>query len=86
MMIYPEMSLKQIQPIRNRTILTPPPIYIYGVTDNTGMAETVAKAVDEETYFTKTLSNNTVRISSLSSETYRRLISNIKDEKIIHTT
>jgi hypothetical protein len=50
------------------------------------MVENLAKVVDEETYFTKTLSNNTVRISTLSSETYRKLIRHIQDEKIIHLT
>jgi hypothetical protein len=50
------------------------------------MFENPAKAVDEETYFTKTLSNNThtVRISSPLSEAYRKLIRHIQDEKIIN--
>jgi hypothetical protein len=47
----------------------PPPTYLYGVTDHKARVGNIAKAVDEETYFTKTLSNNTVRISTLSSET-----------------
>jgi hypothetical protein len=47
MMIYPEMSLK------------PPPIYINCVTAYKAMVETPAKAVDEETYFTKALSYST---------------------------
>jgi hypothetical protein len=50
------------------------------------MVDNLAKAVDEETYFTKTLSNNTVRISPLSPETYRKLIRHIQDEKIVHHT
>jgi capsid portal protein len=54
-----------------------PPIYIYGAMDYKAMVENLAKAVDEETYFTKTLSNNTVRISIISSETYRKLIRHI---------
>jgi hypothetical protein len=33
------------------------------------MVENLAKDVDEETYFTKTLSNSAIRISILSSET-----------------
>jgi hypothetical protein len=59
----------------------PSPFYMYGVTDYKAMVENLAKAVDEETYFTKTLSNNTVRISTISSETYRKLICHIQDQK-----
>jgi hypothetical protein len=57
-----------------------PPINIYGVTAYKAIVENLAKAVDEETYFTKTLSNNTVRVSTLSSKTYRQLIRHIQDE------
>jgi hypothetical protein len=64
----------------------PSPIYIYGVTDYKAMVQKLAKALDEETYFTKTLSNNTVRIGIITSETYRKLIHHIKDENIIHHT
>jgi hypothetical protein len=46
-----------------------PPIYIRGVTDYKAMVANLVKVVDGETYFTKTLSNSTVRISSLTSET-----------------
>jgi hypothetical protein len=38
------------------------------------IVENLSKAIDKETDFTKTLSNNTVRISTLLSETYRKLI------------
>jgi hypothetical protein len=50
-------------------------------TDYKAVVENLAKAVDEETYFTKTLSNNTERISILLSKTYRKLICHTKDEK-----
>jgi hypothetical protein len=49
------------------------------------MVRNLAKAVDEETYFTKTPSDNTVRTTALSSEIYRKLIHYIQDEKIQHT-
>jgi hypothetical protein len=48
--------------------------------------ETLAKDVDEETYFAKTLSNNTARLSTISSEIYRKLIRHIQDENIRHNT
>jgi hypothetical protein len=74
------MSQKQIQ-LKRKKVPKSSPINIYGVTEYRTMAKNLAKAVDEETYFTKTLSNNTVRISTLSSETYRQFIHYIHDEK-----
>jgi hypothetical protein len=52
--------------------------------DYKAMVENPAKAVEEETYYTKTLSNNKVRIRTLSSETYRKLMCYNQGEKIIH--
>jgi hypothetical protein len=60
-------------------------ILIYGVTDHTAMVENLAKAVDKEIYFTKTLSNNTVRMSNLSSQTYIKLIRHNQKEKCRRT-
>jgi hypothetical protein len=37
---------------------------MYGVTDYKAVVKNLAKAGDEETYFTKTLSNNRVGISA----------------------
>jgi hypothetical protein len=54
---------------------------MYGVTDYKAMVENLAKAGDEETHFTKTLSINRVGISALSSETYRKLIRHIQGNK-----
>jgi hypothetical protein len=79
------MSLKQILLIRKKNP-KPPLVYIYAVMDYNAMVENLAKAIDEEIYFTKTLSNNAVRISTLSSETYRKLMCLIQDKKIIHHT
>jgi hypothetical protein len=38
-----------------KTNLKPPPIHIYGVKDYKAMDESLVKAADKETYFTKTL-------------------------------
>jgi hypothetical protein len=79
------MSLKQALLMRKKNP-KPPPIYIYGVTGYKAMVESIAKAIDEETYFTKTLSNVTVRISTLSLETLRKFIRHTQEEIIIHHT
>jgi len=56
----------------------PPPIYIYGVTKE--------KAIEEERCYTKTLSNNTVKINTHSTEGYRSLIRHLQDENIVQYT
>jgi hypothetical protein len=64
----------------------PPSLYIEGVTDTRAVVANLAKAVDKEIYFAKTLSNNTVRIGTITSKNYRKLIHHIQDENIIHHT
>jgi hypothetical protein len=46
------------------------------------MSKHRAKAVDEETYFIKTLSKSTIRISALSLETYTKLMRHIQEKNI----
>lgn len=41
----------------------PPPIYIYGVKDYKAMVTNLASVAEEETYFTKALPNNTIKIN-----------------------
>jgi hypothetical protein len=49
-------NVSETDTANKKKILTPtPPIYISGVTDYKALVENFAKAVDEETYFTKTL-------------------------------
>lgn len=67
-------------------ITKPPPIYIYGVTNFKAMIENLAQAVEDETYHTKTVSANTVKINTHTVDTYRKLIRHLDDEKIIHHT
>lgn len=64
----------------------PPPIYIYGVKDFKAMIEHLALVAAEETYFTKALPNNTIKINPQTPDTYRKLIHHIREEKIVHHT
>ena len=64
----------------------PPPIYIYGVKDYKAMVANLASVAEEETYFTKALPNNTIKINPQSPDTYRKLIHHIREEKIVHHT
>jgi len=64
----------------------PPPIYIYGVTNYKAMLRSLQKAIEEERFYTKTLSNNTVKINTHSTEGYRSLIGHLQDENIVQYT
>jgi len=64
----------------------PPPIYIYGVTNYKAMIHSLQKAIEEERFYTKSLSNNTVKINTHSTEGYRSLIRHLQDENIVQYT
>jgi len=66
--------------------LRPPPIYIYGVTNYKVMLHNLQKAEEEESFHTKTLSNNSVKINTHFIEGYRTLIRHLQDENIVHHT
>lgn len=66
--------------------IKPPPIFIHGVTNFKGMVDNLAKITDDETYHSKALADNTVKINALNIDTYRKLIKHLRDEKIVHHT
>lgn len=62
----------------------PPPIYVYGVINYKDMIDNLAVIVPEESYFTKTFPDNTVKINAYTSDAYRKLIHHLREGKIIH--
>ena len=64
----------------------PPSIFIYGVLDYQKMIDNLSKATEEETYQCKILQNDTVKITTLTPETYRKHIRHLNSKKIIHHT
>lgn len=64
----------------------PPPIYIYGVTNYKDMITNLSKVTEENTYTTKALANNTVKVNANDVETYRKLIRHVCEEEIVHHT
>jgi hypothetical protein len=50
------------------------------------MADNLATVASKENYHTKTISNNTVLVYPHKPETYRRLISHLRENKIIYHT
>jgi hypothetical protein len=69
------------QPIPKR-----PHIFIYGVLNYKKMTDNLSNVTEEETYQCKILRNDTVKINTQNSDTYRKLIRHLNSEKIIHHT
>jgi hypothetical protein len=64
----------------------PPPIFIYGVKHFKEMTKSLSDATEQEAYYTKTLPDETVKVSALTIDAYRKLIKHLKEEHIIHHT
>jgi hypothetical protein len=64
----------------------PPPIYIHGVANFKAMSDNLAPVVTPSNYHTKSLPNNTVIIYPHKPEIYRRLVSHLRENKIVFHT
>lgn len=64
----------------------PPPIYIYGVTNFKAMTESLSKIVADEQYYTRTTTENTVKINLKTVEAYRKLVHHLREEGIVFHT
>lgn len=64
----------------------PPPIFIYGVKNYKAMIDTLTKVAAKEMYYTKALADETVKINSHTPDTYRKIVTFLKNENIIHHT
>ena len=64
----------------------PPPIYVYGVTNYRDMVKYLTEILEEDQYYCKALPNETVKIKVNTSDSYRRLIKRLQDDKIVHHT
>jgi hypothetical protein len=76
-------SSEQVTKLR---VHKPPPIYVYGVTNYRDMVKYHTEILQEEQYYCKALPNGTVKINVNTSESYRRLIKRLQDDKIVHHT
>jgi hypothetical protein len=64
----------------------PPPIFLYDVLNCKKMIDSLSNITEEETYQRKILRNDTVKINTQNSDTYRKFIRHLNSEKIIHHT
>jgi len=64
----------------------PPPIYVYDVNNYKAMVDYLSKVVEEETYQSKDLPNNTIKVIPHTPDTYRKLIHSVRESRIVHHT
>jgi hypothetical protein len=64
----------------------PPPIFIYGVKNFKEMIKSLSDAIGQEAYYTKTLSDETVKVSALTIDACRKLKQHLKGKNIIYHT
>jgi len=63
-----------------------PPIFVYGVTSLSEMQKTLNEFLDEEQYTTKSMANDTIKLTCQTPDTYRTLAIYMRDNNIIHHT
>jgi hypothetical protein len=64
----------------------PPPIYIYDMNNYKAMVDDLSKVVEEETYHTKALPNNKIKVIPHTPDTYRKIIHHVREARIVHHT
>jgi hypothetical protein len=79
------MKQQQTLKINNRGNLNPHQ-YIYRITIYREIVKHLATTIEEEQYYCKTLSNETIKFNVTTSEFYRKLIRQLQQEKIVHHT
>ncbi len=66
--------------------IRPPPIFIHGVVNYSGMVNTLTRFVKEEQLSLTVLSNNVVRVNLISADDYRQLVRELRKLEIsFHT-
>jgi len=64
----------------------PPPIFIHGVISYDQMIKSIREVAEDEQYFTKSMSNNVIKLTSSAPNTYRSLIKHFKENGIFFHT
>ena len=64
----------------------PPPIFIHGVTNYDKMIKCIREVAEDEQYFTKSMANNVIKLTSSTPDTYRNIIKHFKENGIFFHT
>lgn len=67
-------------------ILKSHPNFIYGVNNYKSMIDNLASITEQETYHTKALADETVKIIAHIVDTYRKIVRHLREKNIIHHT
>jgi hypothetical protein len=74
---------EQPQPHKNHKR---PPIFLHGVINYSEMIKSISKVAEDEQYFTKNISNNVIKLTCTTPDTYRNLIKHFKEKGIYYHT
>ena len=61
---------------------TPPPIFVQGVNNFKGMLENVSKTIPNDHFITKSIANETVKISIYDVDSYRKLVKEFRKNNV----
>jgi len=64
----------------------PPPIFLHGMINYDKMIHSINEVAETEQFYTKSMANNVIKITCLSTETYRTLIKHFKDTDVYYHT
>jgi hypothetical protein len=64
----------------------PPPIFIHGVLNYTQMIKRITEVTEEDQYFTKSLTNNVIKLTCKTPDTYRSIVKHFKKHDIYFHT
>jgi hypothetical protein len=79
---YPVTTDHSQTPITPR----PPPIYVHGVINYTDMIQSISEVAEEEQFYTKTMANNIIKITSTTPNTYRAIVKHFKEKNVYFHT
>jgi hypothetical protein len=64
----------------------PPPIFVHGVINYKDMIKSITEVAEEEQFYTKTLANDVIKLSSTSSTAYRTIVKRFRENNIYFHT
>ena len=67
-----------------KKIPRPPPIFVYDVINYPQMINHLAEVAEEESYSTRSMANNIIKINCNTPETYRKMIRLMKENNIVY--
>jgi hypothetical protein len=67
-------------------IQKPPQMFVHGVINYEGVIKQIIDIAEDKQYWTKSPTNNVIKINCVTPETYRKLVTYFKDNNIFYHT